>query len=403
MVWLFISDYPSGQLMTDHVLTLNAGSATIKFALFTISEHMECVISGTVDGIGTRLHLALDKGSKFTAQPESVSQPATNHIGAMALILNFLNRAFDSKLAITAIGHRIVHGGLDYVKPAKLDQAVIANLAKLAPFAPLHQLHNLAGVKAAGKEFPDALQYGCFDTAFHRSHPRVSDTFALPRRYYDEGVRRYGFHGLSYEHIVRELGLRSGDVPARVIIAHLGNGASLCAMKDGRSMASSMGFSPLDGVPMGTRCGQIDPGVLLYMMQQQKMSANDIQDLLYKESGLKGLSGISNDMRVLLQSGDKAAEEAIDYFIHHVRREIGAMTATLGGLDTLVFTGGIGENAAPIRRRICANMNWLGIKLDEAQNRDGATVISTGQSNVEVLVIKTNEELTIARHAKDFL
>jgi len=389
--------------MTDHVLTLNAGSATIKFALFKQGFPIQRLLDGTVDGIGSSLRFSADQPGEHAGIKPAGLAPAT-HGNAMAMILDFLDQTYDGKLSIAAVGHRIVHGGLEFTAPQRLDSDVLAALAKLRPFAPIHQVHNLAGVEAAAAAFPDALQYGCFDTAFHRTHPWVSDAFALPRSYYDEGVRRYGFHGLSYEYIQSALKERSADCAnGRVVVAHLGNGASLCAMKGGQSVASTMGFSPLDGLPMGTRCGQIDPGVLLYMLQQQHMDADQIQRLLYNESGLKGLSGISNDMRVLQQSDSQEATRAIDYFIHHICRQLASMVSTINGLDTLVFTGGIGENAKDIRKRICQDMQWLGIKLDEAQNEKAATRISDDNSQVEVLIIPTDEEATIARHAVDFV
>ncbi len=393
----------AGTSMTNHVLTLNAGSATIKFALFEQGMSMQHLLGGTVEGIGSNLQFSLAQPGEH-AGFHPASMKAANHGNAMVMILDFLDQAFEGRLSIAAVGHRIVHGGLDFIVPRLLDKDVLEALAELKPFAPIHQVHNLAGVEAAATAFPDALQYGCFDTAFHRTHPWVSDAFALPRSYYDQGVRRYGFHGLSYEYIQSALLERFPDsANGRVVVAHLGNGASLCAMKEGRSIASTMGFSPLDGLPMGTRCGQIDPGVLLFMLQQQHMDGDQIQRLLYHESGLKGLSGLSNDMRVLQQSDLPQASRAIDYFVHHIRRELAAMVSTLNGLDTLVFTGGIGENAKDIRKRICQDMQWMGIELDEAKNDSRAACISSGQSRVEVLVIPTDEEAIIARHATDFL
>jgi acetate kinase len=279
-----------------------------------------------------------------------------------------------------------------------LDDAVIAGLAELAPFAPLHQPHNLAGVAAARAAFPDAVQVACFDTAFHRSHPFVNDVFALPRAFYDKGVRRYGFHGLSYDYIAGELARSAPTLHAgRVVVAHLGNGASMCGMRGGRSVASTMGFSALDGLPMGTRVGQLDPGVMLYLMQQEGLSAEEITDLLYRRSGLLGLSGVSNDMRRLLADESREARQAIDYFVFRIRRELGALAAALEGLDGVVFTGGIGENAAPIRALVCQGMGWIGIELDRHANATGAQVISDALSRVHVMVIPTNEELVIAR------
>jgi len=268
---------------------------------------------------------------------------------------------------VGGVGHRITHGGIDFVAPTELTPSVLEKLEALAPLAPLHQPHNLKGVQAAKEAFPDAVQIGCFDTAFHRGHPWVNDTFGLPRKYYDKGVRRYGFHGLSYEYITSEL-VRTEPKLAdgRVVVAHLGNGASMCAIRDEHSVASTMGFSALDGLPMGTRCGQLDPGVMLYLMEAEGMSASEISHMLYRESGLKGLSGMSNDMRALQASDTPEARQAIEYYVYRIRREIGAMAAVLGGIDGLVFCGGIGENSGPIRSKVCDGMEWLGIDLDEA-------------------------------------
>ena len=389
--------------MTDHILILNAGSSSVKFALFSGEEPLRNIVSGMVDGIDDKLVLEVDGSSNQNSNTPATMADHPDHNGAVALILDYLGQTFEA-LNITAVGHRIVHGGMDYSKPALLTDSVITELEKLAPFAPLHQKQNLAGVKAAQHAFPDAVQYGCFDTSFHRQHPWVNDAYGLPREYYDEGVRRYGFHGLSYEYIHSELTNIAPDVAnARVVIAHLGNGASMCAMKDGRSYASTMGFSPLDGLPMGTRCGQIDPGALLYLMDQMDMNADEITNLLYYQSGLKGLSGFSSDMRKLLASDTEEAAQAVDYFIAHTRRELGAMAATIDGIDALVFTGGIGENARSIRARICDNLGWIGAELDEARNEANETIISTDASQTKIMVIPTNEELTIARKASLFI
>jgi acetate kinase len=302
---------------------------------------------------------------------------------------------------IGAVGHRVVHGGLSRSAPVVLTPTLIAELAKLNALAPLHQPHNLSGVAAAQAAFPDAPQVACFDTAFHRAHPFVNDAFALPRALYDEGVRRYGFHGLSYEYVTGKLAeIAPFHAQGRVVVCHLGSGASMCAIRAGHSVASTMGFSALDGLPMGTRPGQLDPGVLLYLMDKKGMSARAISDLLYKQSGLKGLSGVSNDMRDLLASDNPHARQAVDYFVFRVRREIGGMAAVLEGLDAIVFTGGIGENAAPIREYVLEAMEWLGVELDLDRNRANAGVISSDRSRVRVFVIPTNEELMIARHTE---
>ena len=387
--------------MASTILTLNAGSSSIKFALFRrAAEPIECA-RGQVEGLGGRTRFAATVDGAPVTEPELPQQ--ADHAGAVKAILRFVEGHFAGD-AIDAVGHRIVHGGTRFAVPVVLENAEVEWLASLNAFAPLHQPHNLAGVAAARTAFPGALQVGCFDTAFHRDHPWVNDTFALPRAFYDKGVRRYGFHGLSYDSVSRALAEIAPELAAgRVVIAHLGNGASMCAIRDGRSVGSTMGFSALDGLPMGTRCGQLDPGVVLYLLQQEGMSADEITQLLYTESGLKGLSGLSHDMRVLERAGTPEAVQAIDYFVFRIRRELGAMAAVLGGLDALVFCGGIGEHAWRIRARICDDMGWLGMTVDPTRNAAGAQVISAPDSRVSVMVIPTNEELTIARGAEELL
>ncbi|HMR36568.1 MAG TPA: acetate/propionate family kinase, partial [Paracoccus sp. (in: a-proteobacteria)] len=335
--------------MTEAVLTLNAGSSSLKVALFPASGDQP-MVTGLVDSIGPNAALKLknERGEAIAPVPGDMS----THAGAMQTVVASLRRAYPD-LDLVAIGHRVVHGGDRHTAPALVDAAELQALDALSPFAPLHQPHNLAGIRAAMESFPGVPQVACFDTAFHRNHPWVNDTFALPRSFYDEGVRRYGFHGLSYDYVSGELARTAPQLAeGRVVIAHLGNGASMCALQDGRSMASTMGFSALDGLPMGTRSGQLDPGVLLYLMDQRGMSAAEISDLLYKKSGLLGLSGLSNDMRKLEAAGTPDAAQAIDYFVFRAQREVGAMAAALGGIDALVFCGGIGENSRLIRARI---------------------------------------------------
>ncbi len=385
--------------MHNYTLTLNAGSSSVKFALFEQAKCPRLFLRGKIDGIGNapKLQIKNATGNILVAvelQTNSLQTPAD----ALPLVVQKIEELAPGK-SITSVGHRIVHGGVAHNGPVVLTPKIIEALTKLTPFAPLHQPHNLSGIAASQKAFPNAIQVGCFDTAFHRSHPWVNDTFALPRALYDEGVRRFGFHGLSYEYIVSHLNDNAPHhAKGAVIVAHLGNGASMCALRGGQSVGSSMGFSALDGLPMGTRCGQLDPGVMLYLMDQKGMSAKEIEHMLYRESGLKGLSGISNDMRVLLASDAREAKQAIDYFVFRIRREIGAMAAVLGGLDGLVFTGGIGENADIIRERICDDMDWIGIELDEDRNRKNEVVVSSDRSRARVFVIPTNEELMIARH-----
>ena len=316
----------------------------------------------------------------------------------MGSILDWLKKAgYDSSIA--AVGHRIVHGGPDYAEPVLIDDATLAKLKALIPLAPLHQPHNVAGVEAAMKAFPSMPQVACFDTAFHRSQPFINDTYALPRSYYDEGVRRYGFHGLSYEFITRKLRTIAPQIAREdVIIAHLGNGASMCAVHDGRAVATTMGFTALDGLSMGTRCGQIDPGVVLYLMTEKKMSADAISDLLWKNSGLKGMSGLSQDMRELEASDSPAARDAIAYFVSRIRRELASLAAAVNGAEAIVFTAGIGEHSWKVREAALKDMEWMGVHLDRQANRANAQIISAKTSPTTIFVIPTNEELMIAEH-----
>jgi acetate kinase len=387
--------------VTDHVLTLNAGSSSLKFGLFaTGAAEPEARVVGGIERIGAdaRIRATDAAGAEICARPLDGSE-AADHAGALRAILGLLAARFPAA-EIAAVGHRVVHGGADHAAPVRLDAAALGALDALSPFAPLHQPANLAGVRAAMAAFPGAAQIACFDTAFHRNHPFVNDAFALPRRFYEKGVRRYGFHGLSYEYVAGALAERAPHLASgRVVVAHLGNGASMCGLLDGRSVASTMGFSALDGLPMGTRCGQLDPGVLLYLMDQEGMDAQAISDLLYKESGLLGLSGVSNDIREIMAAGTQAAREAVDYFVFRIRRELGALAAALGGLDALVFCGGIGENAVEIRARVCEGMGWIGIELDAARNAENGFELSSQFSRVRVLRIPTNEEIVIARAA----
>ncbi len=380
------------------ILTLNAGSSSLKFSVYEMASDTP-LVTGKVDSIGPNGVLTL-KSASGAITPADGS--LANHADALATVLRSLKPTLENR-KITVVGHRVVHGGLGHDKPALIDDAVLDELSTLEPFAPLHQPHNLAGIRAAQSAFPEAAQVACFDTAFHRHHPYVNDTFALPRSYYDKGVRRYGFHGLSYDYISGKLAEVAPTLAAgRVAIAHLGNGASMCAVHNGKSVASTMGFSALDGLPMGTRCGQLDAGVVLYLMQQEGMSAEQIETMLYTRSGLLGLSGISNDMRTLERSDTPEAAQAIDYFVFRAQREVGAMAAAMGGIDALVFSGGIGENSAHIRARICERMAWMGIEVDHARNDENAQVISSEMARTTVMVIPTNEELVIARAARAF-
>ncbi|NVO58037.1 acetate/propionate family kinase [Rhodobacteraceae bacterium B1Z28] len=387
-----------------HVVTLNAGSSSLKFGLFELGgSDPVTVCTGAVDRIGEPGTFVKARTVDGEVLANGTPGAMPDHASALDWVLVLLGRTYP-ECEITAVGHRIVHGGPDIDTPLPLTAMSITALDKLSPFAPLHQPHNLAGVRAAMARFPNAVQIACFDTAFHRHHPWENDVFALPREYYDKGVRRYGFHGLSYEYISDHLAETAPLLHAgRVVVAHLGNGASMCAMIGGRSVGSTMGFSALDGLPMGTRCGQLDPGVLLYLMEQEGLSASEISDLLFKRSGLLGLSGLSNDMRTLERADTRETRQAISYFTFRIRRELGAMSAILGGIDALVFTGGIGENSRLVRDRVCSGMGWLGIELDPDANADNDRIISTNLSRVSVMVIPTNEELVIARAAADLL
>ena len=394
----------------DAILVLNAGSSSIKFAIFdrespghTSGERLR----GQIDGIGDRPHFKAKTPDGGVVADEAVSLEAGKgdnpHEQALAVLIACIER-FDPSLSVTAVGHRLVHGGPDYAEPLLLDDATLAALDEFVPLAPLHQPHNLAGVRAAMRAFSGARQVACFDTAFHRRQPWVADTFALPRHYYDEGIRRYGFHGLSYDYISRYLHEAHPDLAkGRVVVAHLGNGASLCAIRDGRAMGSTMGFTAVDGMPMGTRTGQLDPGVILYLMAEKGLSEGEIETLLYKESGLLGLSGVSGDWRRLAEAGPGPAAEAMAYFTHRALREIGGLAATMGGIDALVFTAGIGENAAGLRQDIGAGLGWLGVAVDPEKNEAGAEIISTATSSVTVLVVPTDEEAVIALHTRELL
>lgn len=392
-----------------HVLTLNAGSSSIKFGLFEAGAEPALVASGLVERIGeagaARIKARSAEGTPLAERGLDGAE-AENHTGALTAVLGLLREHHPDR-PVAACGHRVVHGGPDFAQPVRVDDAILAALARFEPFAPLHQPHNLAGIRAARAAFPEAAQVACFDTAFHRSHPWVNDVFALPREYLDRGVRRYGFHGLSYEYIAGALAAIAPQIHAgRVVVAHLGNGASMCGLLGGRSIGSTMGFTALDGLPMGTRCGQIDPGVILYLLEQEGLSTAEVTDLLYKRSGLLGLSGVSNDMRALEGSDAPEAAQAIDYFVFRVRRELGALAAVLGGIDALVFTAGIGENSVLVRERVCEGLGWLGLELDHARNgaREatlprGARLISADLSRARIFVIPTDEEAVIARAA----
>lgn len=385
-----------------HVLTLNAGSSSIKFGLFDCAEGVARLrLGGIADGLGASARFRVRDAQGRTVTDGALAGKGgaePTHTDALAAILAALEgHAADARVAV--VGHRIVHGGTGFDHPVVVDEAVLAAIAALEPLAPLHQPHNRAGVLAAMAAFPGVPQVACFDTAFHRAQPALNQRFAIPRSLHDEGVRRYGFHGLCFESICARLAREEGGGRGRTVVAHLGNGVSICAIRDGRSVATTMSFSPLDGMPMGTRCGRLDAAVVLYLLERKAMDPAAIAKLLYRESGLKGLSGISADMRELEASPSSAAREAIDYFVEHACREIAAMGASMDGFERLVFTGGIGENGAGIRGRIAARLAWTGLALDAAANAQGAGTISAKASAVEARVMHADEEGVIARHA----
>lgn len=377
--------------MSDQaILTINAGSSSIKFSVYENGDQLHELAMGQVEKLGPNARFVLES-------PQQVTEDlgTTDHASGLHAILKHLPPFLDGR-EVTGVGHRIVHGGPEFTKPVQLNNAVLNHLASYEPLAPLHQPYNLSAVRAAMSAFPLAVQVGCFDTAFHRGHPWEHDTYALPRRFYDQGVRRYGFHGLSYEYVSGQLAQSAPDLAqGRVIIAHLGNGASMCGLKDGRSHCSTMGFSAVEGLAMGTRTGQIDPGVILYLQDHEGLSTQEVTNLIYRQSGLKGLSDESHDMRTLLASDRPEAAQAITYYITRIRHEIGGMAADLGGLDALVFTGGVGENSDVIRARICEGMEWLGLSLDPAANAAHRPEIGIGK--VRVFAIPTDEEKVIAR------
>jgi acetate kinase len=388
--------------MADAILVLNAGSSSIKYSLFVDSGGEPGFrLGGQIEGLYTAPHfVARDAKGATLAERTWPEGTRLGHDGGIAHLVEFL-QGYRNEYRLVAVGHRVVHGGLEFAQPVRLDAQVVAKLERLVPLAPLHQPHNLAPIRIVAERAPQLPQVACFDTGFHRAQPELAQAFALPAEITDRGVRRYGFHGLSYEYIASALPRVDAKAAAgRVVVAHLGNGASMCAMRAGKSVASTMGFTAVDGLPMGTRCGNIDPGVMLYLMDEMKMDARAIEKLIYQRSGLLGVSGISSDMRTLLASTERRAQLAVDLFVYRVGRELGSLAAALGGLDALVFTGGIGERSAAIRERVCRDAAWLGIEPDPAANLAGGPRVSTHSSRVPAWVIPTNEELMIARHTR---
>ena len=389
----------------DTILVVNAGSSSVKFQIFELanSGDPQRLIKGQVDGIGTRPRLRAEaRDGKPLIDKTYPQEDIADVPTAIMAAGEWLRQT--QKINPAAVGHRVVHGGPQYDRPVLVNKQVLAQLEQFSSLAPLHQPNNLAPIRTLLERQPDLIQIACFDTAFHRTHNPVADHYAIPEQFYREGVRRYGFHGLSYEYIADRLRVIAPAIAtARVIVAHLGSGASMCALANGKSVESTMGFTALDGLPMGTRPGQIDPGVLLYLFAQKGMSAKEVEDLLYRQSGLKGLSGISNDMRDLERSEAPSAALAVEYFVYRIALNAGMLAASLNGLDGFVFTAGIGENSPTIRARVAAKLEWLGVNIDDAANKSGGPLISKPQGKVAAYVIGTDEELMIARHTVSFL
>jgi acetate kinase len=390
--------------MSDALLVLNAGSSSLKFSVFANEEPPQPLLRGQLEGLLTQPRFVARDDTAVIDAREWPPGTQLGHRGAIEFLFTWGRGRALGEHRIVATGHRVVHGGTKFTAPVLIDAETLAELEALVPLAPLHQPHNVAAIKAVAQMAPALPQVACFDTAFHRAQPAVAQAFALPRRYADEGVRRYGFHGLSYEYIASVLPkMDRRAAKGRTVVAHLGNGASMCAMKSGRSVATTMSFTALDGLVMGTRCGAIDPGVLLYLIDRYGMNSRALQQLLYEQAGLLGVSGLSSDMRELLSSADARAAEALELFVYRINRELGSLAAALGGLDALAFTGGIGENAASIRARVCRDASWLGLELDEEVNEKGGPCISRTGSRVSAWVIPTNEELMIALHTRRVL
>jgi acetate kinase len=388
--------------MTDAILVLNAGSSSIKFSLFACpqsAQPLTLIYKGAMTGIGTDAKFkATDAQSNVLSEQNLGS---AHHDETLSVLLDWVESHGDG-MNIVAAGHRVVHGGGVYSVPVQVSPEVFKRLEEFIPLAPLHQPHNLAPIQVLNTLKPGILQVACFDTAFHTTQPPVAQAFALPRAISAQGIKRYGFHGLSYEYIAQSMPEYIGNVPEKVVVAHLGNGVSMAALQNGKSIATTLGFTALDGLPMGTRSGSVDPGVLLHLLNTG-MDVKQLGAMLYNQSGLLGVSGISNDMQVLLDSEHPHAKEAIDLFVYRINRELASLAATMGGLDALIFTAGIGQHAAPVRAQVCELASWLGIELDDAANKKHAARISTSDSKVSVWVIPTDEEKMIAQHTLKLL
>jgi acetate kinase len=375
----------------DCILTINVGSSSLKFALFKADKELQIICCGDLDNKHGTLSLSEGGGAP------TVSKLEENLMNPLVL-LDWIKNHYQ-QVVIKAISHRLVHGGRDFLDPIKITKEELVELKKLIPLAPLHMPEEIDFIEKIFGKYPTITQVACFDTSFHRKQPEIATLFAIPKKYSDEGVIRYGFHGLSYEYSTSQLeALNDQRKRSKVVVAHLGNGASVCAIKDGKSIATSMGFTALDGLVMGTRCGQIDPGVIFFLIEEKGLSANEVESMLYKKSGLLGVSGITSDVKDLLASADPQARTAIELFCYRAALEIGSMITALGGIQTFVFTGGIGEKAVAVRARICDHLSWLGIDIDQAKNQQNNAVITQDTSKVEVRIIPANEELVMARH-----
>jgi acetate kinase len=391
--------------MDDYALVLNAGSSSLKFCVYKRTDETDWQVAGRgqIEGIGTSPWLSAKDAYGVVLANNSLDASVADGHAAIDALASWLRSKWQGA-RVLGVGHRVVHGGVRYGQPVVMTRQILSDLHELIPLAPLHQPYNLAAIHAVFDHLPDVPQVACFDTGFHSGHSQVADLIPLPRSICGSGLRRYGFHGLSYEYIDSVLPeVAPAIAKGRVIVAHLGSGASLCALQGGKSVDNSLGFTALDGLCMGTRPGALDPGVVLYLFQSLGLTAKEVEKMLYTQSGLLGISGISNDMRDLLGRDEPEARLAVDYFVYRAAKEIGALTAVLGGVDALVFTAGIGENSPEIRRRICEASSWLGVDLDSEANANGASRISTAQSKVSAWVVPTNEELMIARHTWSLL
>ena len=387
--------------MQEAIAVINAGSSSLKFAVFEEQgTGLRRMLAGSIRGLGVSPRfIARDGEGVVLATKEWEEGTLPGHEQAMAYLFETMPALLQGH-HVRAVGHRVVHGGEHFTAPVRVDADVLQALEALVSLAPLHQPHNLALIRTLLASTPDLPQIACFDTAFHHTQSSIERAFALPRDITEQGVRRYGFHGLSYEYIASVMATNDPRQGGRVVVLHLGNGASMCAMRGGKSVANTMGFTALDGLPMGTRCGALDPGVVLYLMSEFGMGLKEVEDLLYHRSGLLGVSGISSDMRTLETSDEQGAKDAIDLFVHAIKRQLGALAATLGGLDGIVFTAGIGENSVLVRERVCRDAAWLGVELDQAANRAGVGRITTASSAVAAWIIPTDEEVVIAEHTR---